>query len=251
MPQIEVQPMSAAQVRDFIDRYSPGQAERIWPELEGSPQFDLYRTPIYLKLLLDQVERDRRLPKGKAELFTQFVRQQLIRNIQNPLFSPGDLLDRRDQAKLTRDKWKSPFELPERGVLLTSLSRLAFAMQHSGLETEGALVRIDYDRACDLLKSDRAEDILRAGLALTVLDEDIARDEITFFHQLLQEFFAARQLARQPNPALVRRAWAVDEVSPTLDETLAKLADGDPLPPLPQTGWEETTLTARPHRFHP
>jgi formylglycine-generating enzyme required for sulfatase activity len=35
-------------------------------------------------------------------------------------------------------------------------------------------------------------------------------------------------------------------VRPSLEETVADLADGDPLPPLPQTGWEETALTAAP-----
>ena len=79
-----------------------------------------------------------------------------------------------------------------------------------------------------------------------MLDEDLTQYEIAFFHQLLQEFFAARKLAQTPNPALVHVEWAVKKVRPTLDETLAGLADGDPLPLLPQTGWEETTLTAAP-----
>ncbi len=246
VPQIEVQPMSGEQVRDFITVYSPTHADTIWHDLEGTPQFDLFRTPIYLKLLLDQVERYQQVPKGKAQLFTQFVRQQITRNLDHPLLAPNGLLSGRDHRRLTQDAWKTPFELPERGLLIPNLSVLAFAMQEKGLETEGALVRIDFDDACDLLDGSRDEDILKAGVALTVLDEDIARDEITFFHQLLQEFFAARRLAQEPNPALVHVAWHIDEVSPTLDEVLATLADGDPMPPLPQTGWEETTLTAAP-----
>ncbi len=246
VPQVEVQPMTPDQVRTFIQVYSPTQADSTWRALDGTPQFDLFRTPIYLKLLLDQVARYERVPQGKAGLFTQFVRDQLQRNITHPLLLPNGLLSERDHAKLTRDAWKSPFELPERGLLLPSLSTLAFTMQQKGLETEGALVRIDYDDACDLLSSDRDADILKAGIALTLLDEDIAREEITFFHQLLQEFFAARRLAQDPNPALVHVPWRADEAKPALDEVLAGLADGDPLPPLPQTGWEETTLTAAP-----
>jgi len=246
VPQIEVQPMSTEQVREFITVYSPTHADIIWRDVEGTPQFDLFRTPIYLKLLLDQVERTQQVPKGKAQLFTQFVRQQITRNLDHPLLAPDGLLSERDHRRLTQDAWKTPFELPERGLLIPNLSMLAFAMQEKGLETEGALVRIDFDDACDLLDGGRDEDILKAGVALTVLDEDIAREEITFFHQLLQEFFAARQLSQEPNPALIDVKWRVDEVSPTLDEVLATLADGDPLPPLPQTGWEETTLTAAP-----
>ncbi len=248
VPQLEVQPMSPEKVRQFIEVYSPTQAEMIWRELEGSPQFDLFRTPIYLKLLLDQVEHHQRVPKGKAELFTQFVRQTLLREIEggNRLLSPNGLLTNRDHTRLTLSQWKTPFDLPERGALVPCLSRLAFVMQQRGLETEGAQVRIDYDDACDLVNHDHAENILKAGVALNLLDENIAREEIAFFHQLLQEFFAARRLARQPDPVLVHVEWTVGAARPPLAETLAGLADGDPLPPLPQTGWEETTLTAAP-----
>src|SRR5215813_11479730 len=70
--------------------------------------------------------------------------------------------------------------------------------------------------------------------------------EIVFFHQLLQEYFAARRLAREPKPEMIHVEWSSEKVSPTLTETIADLADGDPLPSLPQTGWEETTLTAAP-----
>jgi len=116
-------------------------------------------------------------------------------------------------------------------------------MQERGLETEGAQVRIGYDDACAFVGD---ESVLKAGEALSVLDRDIAQEEILFFHQLLQEYFAARRLAKEPNPALVHVEWSADKVSPTLEDTLAGLADGDPLPAPPQTGWEETTLTAAP-----
>jgi hypothetical protein len=65
-------------------------------------------------------------------------------------------------------------------------------------------------------------------------------------HQLLREYIAARRLAKESKPELVHVEWAADKVSPMIEETLAGLANGDPLPPRPQTGWEETTLTAAP-----
>ena len=248
VPQLEVERLSQEKVREFIEAYNPAQAGMIWQELNGTPQFDLYRTPIYLKLLLDQVERLQRVPKGKAELFTQFVRQTLIREIEggNRLLVPDGLLTGRDHTKLTQDRWRSPFELPERGALVPCLSRLAFAMQQRRREAEGAQVRIDHDDACDLLVHDRAEDILSAGIALGLLDEDVAREEIVFFHQLLQEYFAARHLAQVPDPTLVHVEWSVEAVRPSLDETLAALPAGEPLPPLAQTGWEETSIVAAP-----
>ncbi|MGH9845802.1 MAG: NACHT domain-containing protein, partial [Blastocatellia bacterium] len=243
VPQVEVQPMSADQVRAFLEAYTPANAERVWRELDGKPQFGLFQTPYFLKLLCEQVESAGDVPKGRAALFTGYVRQAIGREIEGALFQPGALLDERDHRKLARNAWRDAFDLPERGALLPRLGDLAFSMQRKGFETEGAQLRIDYDAACSLVGD---ESILHAGVALNVLDHDLARDETLFFHQLLQEFFAARRLAKHPDSALVHTEWAAERVQPSLDETLAALADGDPLPPLPQTGWEETTLTAAP-----
>jgi len=243
VPQVEVQPMNAGQMRAFLRAYTPAHEPLVWPELDGTPQFSLFQTPYFLKLLCEQVEATRAVPKGRASLFTDFVRQALNREVNGELFQPGALLTEMDHQKLSRRQWRNEFDLPERGALITKLCDLAFSMQERGLETEGAQVRIGYDDACDLAGD---ESILKAGEAISVLDRDVAQEEILFLHQLLQEFFAARRLARNPDPALVHVEWATDKVSPTLAETIAGLADGDPLPPLPQTGWEETTLTAAP-----
>ena len=74
---------------------------------------------------------------------------------------------------------------------------------------EAAQVRIDLDDALDILDHSRDEDILRAGEALGVLDEDLDNEEVLYRHQLLQEYFAARPLAEQPEPERVRVAWEV------------------------------------------
>ena len=244
VPQIVVQPMDGEQVRAFLDAYIPAQAGAIWKELDGSPQFDLFRTPYFLKLLIEQA--DEGVPKGRASLFTGFVRQALSREIGggNRLFEPNGLLTERDHGRMAQNKWRSPFDLPERGALIPKLSELAYQMQANRSTTAGGQIRVDYDTACDLLKHERDADILRAGVALNVLDEDRARDEVLFFHQLLQEFFAARKLASEPDLAKMRAEWRADAVQPSLSETIAGLADSDPLPPLPGTGWEETAILA-------
>jgi formylglycine-generating enzyme required for sulfatase activity len=244
VPQIVVQPMSDGQIREFLDAYIPARSGDVWREMEATKQLDLFRTPYFLKLLCELVERREELPRGRAGLFTGFVREALAREKNRPLFQPNGLLDDRDHQKLSLGKWRDDYELPERGLLIRALATLAYDMQERGLDTEGAQIRIDYDEACARLNHARDRDILKAGVALNVLDEDITQGEILFFHQLLQEFFAARRLAEQPKPELVRVEWRADAVKPSLEETLAGLADSDPLPPLPQTGWEETTLLA-------
>ena len=246
VPQIEVQPMTAAQIQTFLHAYTPAHAEAVWRELDGSAQYTLFQTPYYLMLLCRQVEAVGTVPKGRAALFTGFVRQALAREIEGALFQADTLLTVQDHQKLARGAWASPFDLPARGILIPKLSDLAFSMQQKGLKSEGAQVRIGYDDACDLIAHARDADILKAGFALSVLDEDVTQYEISYFHQLLQEFFAARRLAQQPDPALVQVEWTVERARPPLAEVLATLPDGEPLPPLPQTGWEETTLTAAP-----
>ncbi|MBK6796337.1 MAG: NACHT domain-containing protein [Acidobacteria bacterium] len=106
VPQIEVQPMNADQMQTFLRAYIPAKAEHVWSELDGSPQYSLFQTPYFLKLLCDQVEGTGEVPKGRAGLFTGFVRQVLTRECEkNELFRPDTLLDERDHRKLTNQSW--------------------------------------------------------------------------------------------------------------------------------------------------
>jgi len=245
VPQVRIELLSDAQVQEFLTLYCPEHSATLWQNLQGTPQLDLLRSPYYLKLLMAQTTAGE-IPAGRAALFTGFVRHALRREVEseNALFQPGDLLHARDVQRLVQVRTWPPFELPESGILFQKLSTLAFQMQTQRAVNEAAQVRIAYDEALALLDHPRAEDLLKAGAALGVLDEDRGRDEVLYVHQLFQEYFAARQLARQPQPALVQQEWRADRVVPGLQTTMHDLADADPLPPLPTTGWEETTVLA-------
>lgn len=80
-----------------------------------------------------------------------------------------------------------------------------------------------YDDALSLIDDPLGEEILRAGNAITVLDDDRDRDEVAFFHQLLQEYFAARQLTKTPCPALVAAPWRSTDISPSVPQLLQEL----------------------------
>jgi formylglycine-generating enzyme required for sulfatase activity len=163
---------------------------------------------------------------------------------ENALFAPEALVSSRDIRRITHWRWKTPFELPERGPLIPKLASLAYGMQAARTDGELSQVRIDYDDALDLLDDERDEDIVRAGVALSVLDEDPAADEVMYVHQLVQEYFAGRELARAFDPELVRSEWRAALIRPNLDEVIDALDPADPLPGLPQTRWEETALLA-------
>ena len=255
VPQVRIEPLSDAQVQEFLTLYCPEHSATLWQNLQGTPQLDLLRSPYYLKLLVAQTTAGE-IPAGRAALFTGFVRQALRREVEsdNALFRPDALLHVRDVQRLVQGRTWPPFELPESGILFQKLSALAFQMQTQRAVNEAAQVRIAYDEALAMLDHPRAEDILKAGAALGVLEEDRGRDEVLYVHQLFQEYFAARQLARQPQAELVQQEWRADRVAPGLQATLHDLADADPLPPLPSTGWEETTVLAaamasNPDRF--
>jgi hypothetical protein len=130
VPQVRIEPLSDAQVQDFITRYCPEHSETLWQNLDGTPQLDLLRSPYYLTLLIAQTTTGD-IPTGRAVLFTGFVRQALRREVagDNALFEPNTLLHQRDIQRLTQVSRWPLFELPERGLLFPKLSHLAFAMQ--------------------------------------------------------------------------------------------------------------------------
>ena len=246
VPQVRIEALSDEQVKNFLALYSPGRGREIWAALEGRPQLEVLRSPYFLALLVEQVEGSGEIPDGRAGLFTGFVRQALRREVErgSALFEDGELLENRDLRKLAKWQWQGPYDLPDRGPLIPKLSRLAHAMQEAREDGGGSQVRVDYDDALELLDSDLDEAIVKAGAALAVLDEDEAAGELMYIHQLVQEYFAARELAEKPNPELVRVEWRAAAVRPSVAEVHAGLGGGDTLPPLPQTGWEETTLLA-------
>jgi formylglycine-generating enzyme required for sulfatase activity len=262
VPQVRIKPLSDGQIKRFLELHCETHADRLWGNLGGTPQLDLLRTPYYLKLLIEATTAGE-IPLGRAALFTGFVRQAMRRELRwdNPLFRAGDLLAERDRQRLEHARrWKTPHELPTRGILVDKLCALAYAMQERREAREGAgtrnahpvtprgaeaaQVRIDYDEALEILDHARDVDILKAGEALGVLDEDLDTDEVLYRHQLLQEYFAGRRLAQTPDPRRVQVGWEAKAISPSLDQTLAQIADADPLLPLPGTGWEETTVLA-------
>ena len=242
--------MTPDQIREFLDRYLPGQSGPVWQALQGDPRLlDLFSTPYFLKLLCDQVSADpaeASIPTGRAALFTGFIRRTMAREIdaRNRLLTEDGLLDTRDRRQIATQSWATPHQLPERGCLIPKLSALACHMQRSGLRGQAAQVRVAEPEARAALDHPRARDILTVGAQINALDEDVARDDVLFFHQLLQEFFAARHLARTPDPALAIVEWRAERARPSLAEVIAGLDDYEPLPPLPTTGWEETILLA-------
>ncbi len=249
VPQVRIEPMTDEQIRSFLHHYAPSEADSIWASLQDAPQLELVRSPYLLTLLVEQAIASGDVPVGRAALFTSFVRRALRREIErdNPLFQPGVLLDQRDYRRaVSGQRWATPWSLPERGALIPRLTTLAYGIQASVEGGRASQVSVDFDAALELIDHPAAEDVVRAGEALAVLDERRGGDEVLFFHQLQQEYFTARRLASDPQQAAacVRRDFRAGAVAPALEEVIADLEATEPLPPLPSTGWEEVVLLA-------
>ncbi|MCL5999376.1 MAG: hypothetical protein M1546_25425, partial [Chloroflexi bacterium] len=83
-------------------------------------QLELFSTPYFLRLLIDQLAPDGRIPQGRAALFAGFARNALAREIDahNHLLFEDELFDRRDRRQILTRMWASPHNLPERGSLI-------------------------------------------------------------------------------------------------------------------------------------
>jgi len=244
--QVRIEPLSDDGIRTFLERRSPRHGSAVWARLAGSAQLEVLRSPYFLQLLVDQIEVTGAFPDGRAALITGFVRQALKRELERGmrLFEDVGLLTDRDRRRSTQERWRDAWHLPDEGRLFDRFSDLAYDMQAYGGASDGAQVRIPRVEAVQRLNDPLAERILDAGAAIGILDEDALSEDVAFVHQLVQEYFAARRLARAPRPVLARAPWRADRVRRPLARLVADLAPADPLPGLPTTGWEETTALA-------
>jgi formylglycine-generating enzyme required for sulfatase activity len=246
--QIRVEPLADEQIQTFLRLYLDDQGDAVWQTLhQDRQQVDLFSNPFFLSLLVEQVGESGTIPAGQAELLTGFVRRTLKREMidrESPLLEPGLFLSEDDCQQLLQGVWASLHDLPWEGGLIGHLEKLAFDMQAGRQSEEAAQVRILEKDAESRIEHERARDLIRAGVQLNVLDKDMATREIYFYHQLIQEYFAARVLAVEPDPGRVAVPWEADQIQPSLAETLEGLEVSDPLPGAPTTGWEETTVLA-------
>ncbi len=245
--QVQVEPLTPGQIELFLKVHLGERSAPVWMAVQRTPRLlALLAIPFFLRLLVEQVEASGEMPAGRAALLTGFVRRALQRELEREhrLLLRPDLLSADDRRQIIQQQWRDAYDLPEEGGLIPRLITLAYAMQAGRQTGEAGQVRVPVSVACQLLADAPAQDILEAGLALNVLDKDLIRREVLFSHQLVQEYFAARWLAHAPAPERVAVPWRADAVQPSLTETLDNLAVGDPLPGLPTTGWEETTLLA-------
>lgn len=247
VPQFRLQPLEAAQMQDYLKCAVPDHAQQIWQVLENNAELrELFRVPYLLRLLTELFYEFGSVPRGRAHTFTRLIRKLIKRELENctPALSHEDLLSTAARAFFQGDsRLDQPHYLPDQELLIAALAGFAHRLQ--SLAQGQRLVSLWYQDACDQVAAPEAkrEQVLQAGFALTALELDHDH-HVRFFHQLLQEYFAARLLARTPNPNLARSEWQAQYIKPSLAEVIAALPAHDPLPPMPTTGWEVSMVLA-------
>ncbi|MFF7970894.1 SUMF1/EgtB/PvdO family nonheme iron enzyme [Streptomyces sp. NPDC007905] len=230
--QVEIDPLDDARIRLFLEQYLGAEsAETFWARIAAGRDnlVSLARNPYLLTMLTAIYLFEGDLPTNRALLFTNFI----------------EVLFRRESSKGHAD-W------PPETVLFSALAQLAWEMLASG---EGT--RLSYTAMARLLRHqvDAPTDtgytpsdvIIQLGLATSLLESHPGaegEEEIFFYHHLLQEAMAAREMLRRwrsgqdlrPQVEVPRLVHEMPDVGP--------LGPSEPLPPPPSSGWEETTVLA-------
>ncbi len=242
LPEVHVQTLDADRMRRYFDlRFGPEQAARHWGDFERklrsvNQQFErLARNPFMLSLLADNVAEGHGLNDNRARLMDRLA-QRLLNH---------ELIEGRQPENLTADP------LGTLNAAMQLLSRVAFHMQTKG---EGTGLGYEEARQMDWLATNgpplSVSDVVDLSLDAHLLEETVLTNRqgvsekgISFYHHLLQEYFAARHVLDQFRTGKSLRKFA--RVPWRWWMFISKrLSHGEAMPPPPVTAWEETLIMA-------
>jgi formylglycine-generating enzyme required for sulfatase activity/DNA-binding winged helix-turn-helix (wHTH) protein len=234
LQRVEIQPLSDEKIRRLIENELPDSGQSLWRALTESSErsrrlLEMARNPYLLTVMIDVFEEDGELTQDRAELMRRFV----------------GILVNWARAKGPAGAAISP------DIFEPALSAIAFEMQRrSGFGAAASTedVKAVIPREVQITPGWPSQPVspdalLSLATSAKIIEMPAGRRTVRFYHQLLQEFFAAQQLLKL-DPAqlsdLWRWPWSEDE----MPLWIRPENNFDPLPPPPQTGWEETTVLA-------
>ena len=242
LPEVHVQHLNKERMRQYFDlRFGPEQAARWWGDFDrrlrsGDHRFErLARNPFMLSLLADHCVTGKGLTSSRALLMEDLAHDRINH----------ELGFRRQPYTLTSDP---------RGTLnatMNALSRMAFAMQKE--RGEGTLLSRAEAENLRLSEKGGLQLSLDEVLDLSLDAQLLAKEKLThkeqeqpaytFYHHLLQEYFAARRLLElfRAGKGLRKYARPPQNWQQLLPR---KLEAGEQIPQPAVTGWEETLMMA-------
>ncbi len=241
LQRVEVQPLNEGQIQTFLKKELTDEWERLWTKLtETDGLVKMACNPYMLTMMIDIYAEDGQLGRNRAELMVRF----------------NQILMDWAKEKVLAEEWL------EAEVQREVLSAMAFEMQRragSGTVVETNKIkrvlpeRVQSDPNWPAVETP-LDRILSLAASANIIEMPVDRSSVRFYHQLLQEYFSAREMLKQlPSSDLPgfenlagldpdqlwRWPWLESEMPP-----VGERGDFEPLPPPPPTNWEETTIIA-------
>lgn len=235
VPQVIVQNLDRARMREYFTLRFAEHADALWDGFEkrlraGDDRFEnLAQNPLFLSLLADRCGQGKSVNVSRAQLLDDLAQERLAHELT--------------LGRVSNNAWlNAPKKFQD--AVIDALAHAAFTLRAQGRSKtfNRALLEQTLPRNAPL----SADEILQLAAQADLVQETTASDgskTYKFWHHLLQEYFAARQVAAQFRAgknlsAYWRVPWRVWQFIPK------RLAHGAPLDAPPLTGWEESVVLA-------
>jgi hypothetical protein len=235
LPRLEIQPLDPERIQTFLHNYLPDRAADLWRDLLADRQrhgdehslYGLAANPFWLTMIV-AVYRAWGLLEGHADLIEHFVDEWL-----------------RYEAKRPGSRARSPEEAE---AFKQTVARLAYPLLERGQNVPQPLgdvrawlpEQVDVEGEPVPTPPDDTLSLAGAVNLVVVEGERPGARTVRFYHQLLLEHFAGREMARRFQVGADQSArWRIPWQNWQFVDS-----EWDPLPPPPTTGWEEATALA-------
>jgi formylglycine-generating enzyme required for sulfatase activity len=228
-----VQSLSDDQIQRFLQNELPEEWQALWQALRsGDSQHQLLemaRNPYLLTVMIDVFEEDGELSQNRADLMRRFTHIML----------------EWAKVKCPPDQWL------DADLQFEALAVLAYEMQ--------ARARFGTKAKCEQVKAVMPhhlqldpnwpsqpvppDQVLSLAANAHIVEMPVDRLTVRFYHQLLQEYFAAHHMLKQ-DPEQLAELWRGPWLETEMPAWTRPENNFEPLPPPPPTGWEETTILA-------
>jgi formylglycine-generating enzyme required for sulfatase activity/class 3 adenylate cyclase len=234
LQRVEVQPLNDKKIQQFLQNEMPEEWQALWQILTRSDNcphrlLEMARNPYLLTLMVDVFEEDRQLSQNRAALMQRFAQ----------------ILMQWAKVKCPADQWI------DIDVQFEALAVMAFEMQtRSGFGTKVKTERVKAVMPHEVQSDPNwpsqpvpPDQILSLAANAKIVEMPVDRSTVRFYHQLLQEYFAAHQMLRK-DPAHLTDLWRWPWLEAEMPLWVRPENNFEPLPPPPSKGWEETTILA-------
>jgi energy-coupling factor transporter ATP-binding protein EcfA2 len=177
--QLEIQPLTPSQLRDFVGQSFPEQSAEFLNQLSDRLK-ELGETPLLLEMLCEVFRRTGEIPENLGLVFREFT-QHYEQNLKEGVRIESD-----------RELWKLVLQHLA-WVMMQGEKPTEFRVAISREEAVGAIgqflnEKFPYEEARKYLRDLEKHHLIQAGTKL---------EELEFRHQLIQEYYAAEKLLQQ------------------------------------------------------